>query len=773
MKYLSIFLKSVWLNIGGILSVVAIYYLLIVIDQGIDVVIQSGENLSPAICTIAGCVLWAVILWYSGRMLSYIKQQKRYDKNPVDMDTVDAKQKAQIMFTTRLQKHMPRLIAFNCFVCLQAAIISLPTATPTLDGWLLLVFIMVHNVFYFLLNASVKAGAPRWKRIVAVTFMVFYSILIITFIMKWAVGDVAGGTNRHIFWLFCYMLIFFLLECIAVVFFIKRRERIDREKAIDDSFPDNRITRIMNFLKIREDFIGAEQWGFKFFTAFAIVAAVMYFFGIFSILFSCFMGALAFALLAMGIIIGLSNIITMINIRTRVNFFLFIYIWAFCVGSVKDPYNVRTVKAKEDFSYAAIRPSTDKYLNDWFYKRMKLMENSDVYKNNPDKKFDVYIVLSDGGASRAGQWSSSVLCDLQDKSVAADPQNTFKDHLLCLAGASGGTIGNTAFYSLLKANEEHPVQDFRKHSDSFFRKDFLTFTLGRMLGPDIFQYIIPFCFDNRADALERGFSESPAEGDVSQKIDTLIPHFYNRPLSKVYDYSGSLPLLFINVTQVDNSYPGVISPIIPKREKQKWYRTDVLELVDSLKKKDAKTDIRYSTAAALSSRFPFVSPAGKIHDRYFVDGGYYDNSGAGTTLEFLQQLRVYLASKKGTPAYDRFTYHILHLTNSDTKKKPSGRIHPLTNDLATPLLTVLKTSDTGTGFGNDVLKEYFRENFNRDTVTSYINYSLYKTKFKKGEKEDMAFPMSWVISEYHLQRMVDTLKREHRINSNKFAFLNK
>lgn len=773
MKYLSIFLKSVWLNIGGILSVIAIYYLLTVIDQGVDVVIQSGENLSPALCTIAGCILWAGILWYSGRMLSYIKQQKRYDKNPVDMNNVDAKQRAVIMFTTRLQKHMPRLIAFNCFVCLQAAIISLPTASPTLDGWFLVLFILAHNAFYFLLNTSFKAGASRAKRILTFTFIAFYSFLVITFITKSAVGDIAIGANRHIFWLFCYMLIFFLLECLAVFFFIKRRERIDRDRAEDESFPENGITKIMNFLKIREDFIGAEQWGFKLFTVFALIAAIMYFSGIFSIDISCFMGALSFALLAMAIIIGIANIITMINIRTRINFFLFIYIWAFIVGSFNDPYKVRTLKAKEDFTYAAIRPSTDKYLNDWFYKRMKLMEKSEVYKNNPDKKFDVYVVLSDGGASRAGQWSSSVLCDLQDMSVRQDPNNTFKDHLLCLAGASGGTIGNTAFYSLLKADEEHPIEGYRKYSDSFFEKDFLTFTLGRMLGPDIFQYIIPFCFDNRADALERGFSGSPAEDHIAPEIDTLIPHFYNRPLSKVYDYSGKLPLLFINVTQVDNSYPGVISPIIPKREKQKWYRTDVLELVDSLKMKDLRTDIRYSTAAALSSRFPYVSPAGKIHDRYFVDGGYYDNSGAGTTLEFLQQLKVYLASKKGTPIYDRFTYHILHLTNSDTKKKPSGRIHPLTNDLATPLLTVLKTSDTGTGFGNDVLKEYFRENFNKDTITSYINYSLYKTKFKKGEKEDMPFPMSWVISDYHLKRMVDTLQREHKNNKGKFEFLKK
>ncbi|MDV6169696.1 hypothetical protein R1T16_14765 [Flavobacterium sp. DG1-102-2] len=771
MKHLSILFKSIWLNIGSILSVIAIYYLLIVVDQGIDVVIQAGENLFPAFCTITGCVLWAVILWYSGRMLSYIKQQKKHDKNPVDMNAVDQKQRALIMYTTQLQKHMPRLIAYNCFVCLQAAIISLPTASPTLDGWWLVLFISLHNCFYFFLNAAIKKDVELWKRIVAIGFAALYSITIITFIVRWQDGNIEVGTNRHIFWLNIYMLVFFMLQCFAVIFFVKRRESIDRSRAKDDSYPQNSITKIMTFLKIREDFIGAEQWGFKLFTGFAMVAIFMYLSGIFSIYVSAFMGALAFALLAMGIIIGLSNIITMINIRTRINFFLFLYIWAFIMGGINDPYCVRTIAASPDFSYMKDRPSTDKYLNDWFLRRMDLMKTNRTYIKNPDKKFDIYIVLSDGGASRAGQWSSSVMCDLQDKSVAKDPNNSFKEHILCLAGASGGSVGNTAFYALLKADDEKGIKKYRKYSDSFFQKDFLTFTLGRLLGPDIFQYIIPLGLDNRADVLERSFSESPAEDNITPEYDTVIPHYYGRPLSKVYDFSGRLPLLFINTTQVDNSYPGVISPVIPKKDKLKWYRTDVLSLVDSLKKKDSRTDIRFSTAAVLSSRFPFVSPAGKIHDRYFVDGGYYDNSGAGTTLEFLKQLKAYLALKKGNPAYDRFTFHILHLTNSDTKKKASGRIHPLTNDLASPLLTVLKTSDTGTGFGDEVLREYFSENFNSDTLRSYINYSLYKTAVKKGEKEDMSFPMSWVISDYHLKRMKDTLAREHNSNKDKFEFM--
>jgi hypothetical protein len=61
-------------------------------------------------------------------------------------------------------------------------------------------------------------------------------------------------------------------------------------------------------------------------------------------------------------------------------------------------------------------------------------------------------------------------------------------------------------------------------------------------------------------------------------------------------------------------------------------------------------DIRLSTAALLSARFPYVSPSGRITCKgrstptsYVVDGGYFDTSGASTVVELWQALQPTVA----------------------------------------------------------------------------------------------------------------------------------
>jgi hypothetical protein len=61
----------------------------------------------------------------------------------------------------------------------------------------------------------------------------------------------------------------------------------------------------------------------------------------------------------------------------------------------------------------------------------------------------------------------------------------------------------------------------------------------------------------------------------------------------------------------------------------------------------AQRDLRLSTAALNSARFPFVSPAGRIPYHggdidlelgHLIDGGYFENDGAFTTLKLLETL---------------------------------------------------------------------------------------------------------------------------------------
>jgi hypothetical protein len=54
--------------------------------------------------------------------------------------------------------------------------------------------------------------------------------------------------------------------------------------------------------------------------------------------------------------------------------------------------------------------------------------------------------------------------------------------------------------------------------------------------------------------------------------------------------------------------------------------------------------IPLSTAAHMSARFTYVSPAGRFPDgTHVVDGGYFENSGATTALEILMRIKEYCA----------------------------------------------------------------------------------------------------------------------------------
>ena len=63
--------------------------------------------------------------------------------------------------------------------------------------------------------------------------------------------------------------------------------------------------------------------------------------------------------------------------------------------------------------------------------------------------------------------------------------------------------------------------------------------------------------------------------------------------------------------------------------------------VDVIKLLDKKVDITLTSASILGARFPYLSPAGRIGRNYFVDGGYFDNSGAGVVQEMIRAYYQY------------------------------------------------------------------------------------------------------------------------------------
>jgi hypothetical protein len=713
------FLRAIWLYIAGVFGLIVIYFLLTRIEQGIDVVIHAGEKTGPGFWSVIAALTWAFLVWYSSRLVSYAKEHKTKG--------------ILIVF----HRHFPRMLAYNCFVSIQTAIFSLRSIYNMHGIWFWL-FIIGHNALYFLLTLMWdQRGKPRSmmrRSLPPIVLILTYLFLLLQSLF--ALSSVSNNyARRDKFNLLLLALVLFICEVLIVKLFITRRAMIDRNKKVGDQ-PPNDKGKLMRLIRMDQQYISAESTNFLIFNIFYLVALVLYGFVVFSIRLSDDFGPLAFVLLALGVLIGLSNLITYFSIIANFNLYVIFFAFAFIMGTFTDPYKVRLLRNEPQRPFGE-RLDVKSHLHEWLKNKETLIARYDSIH-----KFEIFIVLSDGGASRSGNWVSANLCQLEDSSRLEDSTNKFSDHILCMAGASGGTIGNCVFYSLLKGERENKLKRLLPESDLFFKGDFLTYTLGRYLGPDLFRHILPVrVVADRGAALEIAMSDGTA--------DSMLSSYLNQPLKKIYDSSGSMPALFFNSTSVKDGMPGEISSIQLPSHSQ---RIDILNLLDKSAKQGNEDDMRFVTAAVMSSRFPYLSPAGNILGNYFVDGGYFDNSGAGIVLEYMENLKMILRDTTD-PEIIKIKgilhFNLIHIINDpttfDTAEK---RMNPMVNDLFTPLITLANLQGASTKIADGLLNNYFKD-FNKDKDTSLYQFSLYDPI----QINEEPYPMSWIISDYNLYRM--------------------
>jgi hypothetical protein len=697
--YARYFLKSLWLYSPGVITIVLAYFILINLSQGRDVVMQVGESLSSFACLVPAVLLWAFFLWYSSRLLGY--EKKFVDPN----------------WPLNFLSTFPRVLAYNAFVSIQAAILSLPTILDW-GFWSIIIFICVHNSYYFLLTEVFGTKRKRTPLFITTAIAISYVITL------WIIHS-DKSLHQHYLPLVVILLVVFQLG--SLFFFVRRRVRID--KNAKSSYRKDEIDYVTLFkirvIKLPIWFKEYEQRTFSIFNLVA-TAAIVWDITLFnSISVAYHVGPLAVVLLAFGILAGLANIIAHQSMRKGINFFLILLLLAIGIGSLKkvgDPYQVELTQATSPNVYSQ-RPTLESYLKNW----------TTVHANaiNAVDTFPVYFVLADGGASRSGYWVASVLAAWQDESIKQN--DPFSDHLLCLSGASGGSVGNATFYGLLKFP---PKNDYLNPAQDFLSQDFLTYSIAHYLGPDLARHFINLPTADRAAAISHTFDywgEQYLSNAFSQNVDALL------------DSTGRLPMLFINVTSVQEGTPSIISSI---RLNGVSDRLDILSIVDN-----NKSNLSFSTATMLGARFPYISPAGIIDEHAFVDGGYFDNSGAGMVHEVLQAIKKLTETTKDDTLrslLQKLKVRIVHITNSP-KSEPIKPIHPLANDLAAPLLTVFNTYSSQTEVNDRRLESFLKDYCNCNDSIRQIN--LYE------HAPNETYPMNWVISDYQIEKMNARLER--------------
>ena len=721
------FVRAVWLFFPAILFLFLTYECFWKLSQGKDVMIITLENRKVFGLFLLALTFWVIITWYTSRLVAKAKEFQDSDRH--------------LMWTT-LRVQGPRILAFTCITIVILAFFQLSyPETPKLSTGICNILFWFSFSWYFFVyqfwnkvleknDEDVRRKIKFWQKVRLYTYIFLTAATLVVVLYKWIWG--------LIILLLCYQIGF-------VIIILIRRNIIDakneysfqnRERYQTTSKELSVWKKIKQLVTDKED----KQY-FRAINSVSLLAAIIYFSTIFSVGFSTWIGSFPFLFLAFGVLLGLGNIIAIFSVLLRFNFHILFLTLAFLVGYISEPHYIRLTDKQNTNVRFDKRQDLKDFFNGWINdpERKKILSDTGV------KNYPVYFVMANGGASRSGYWAASVMSKMEDET-----KGSFSKHLFCLSGASGGSVGNATFFSILRSKENLLKTDTTASpclnaTKEYLKSDFLTYTLARTLGPDIFRNLFTlYNVNDRASALS--FALENAAGKKAFLNDSL-----GVPFSEIITQQNQpyhLPILCINTTRMQDGGPGVISNI-KITDSVFNSRIDVLSLLDEQK------DMKLSTGVVLGASFPYLSPAGRIdhkscdtcqaHPNYFVDGGYFDNSGAGAVFEIIFTLRQLLETQPFLQYKNKLEFNILHITNDPASELELTSINPLVNDLAAPVKTLLGAYGTQTSVNDLRLKKYINGIYANTDHYKYL--SLYKSK------DSMNYTMSWVISKYVLDAM--------------------
>jgi hypothetical protein len=290
----------------------------------------------------------------------------------------------------------------------------------------------------------------------------------------------------------------------------------------------------------------------------------------------------------------------------------------------------------------------------------------------------VILVTASGGGIRAAYWTAAALARMQR--IAG-----FEDNLFAISGVSGGSLGASVYVTLKRHQLDHGVpQDIGAAVREVLAQDFLSPVVAGMLFPDLAQRFIPLPLPwaDRQRFLE--LSWEAALGEAGGLFGAAFSGLYSG------DARFRLPSLLLNATLVDSGQRAVVSNL-----RLDEFSDTVDLLADGLATRLAPV----SAAAGMSARFTYVSPAGTVERAQgeplrVVDGGYFENSGAASVLDLLNQIRK--AQRRYRPILilirnDPQAPDVCRRGDGDGEPPPGGTFNAALSELAAPFQALLNT----------------------------------------------------------------------------------
>jgi hypothetical protein len=322
--------------------------------------------------------------------------------------------------------------------------------------------------------------------------------------------------------------------------------------------------------------------------------------------------------------------------------------------------------------------------------RSALLDQSDVSPPNVVRQWErvrqpipnapAIIVATAGGGIRAAAWTTQVLTGLESESRQLGCPVTLSSSLLAISSVSGGSVGNMFFVAGYDSQSGQLSGDpAALHSIRFNSARSTLSAVGwGLLYPDsartlpLIGMLVPQTVD-RGWALENawiaGWKDPPNISNWRKDVA-----------------AGHRPAAIFNATAAENGERFLIAST-------DFDEVLLSDLTGKLEDKNtiqfsktfAHYDVPVATAARLSATFPYVSaeaqashgpPKARVH---VGDGGYYDNSGVLSALEWLEQASSAL---KGHPV-------LLLLIDSEPGSPETGKRWSWQRQLISPLDTLL------------------------------------------------------------------------------------
>jgi hypothetical protein len=416
--------------------------------------------------------------------------------------------------------------------------------------------------------------------------------------------------------------------------------------------------------------------------------------------------------------------------------------------------------------------------------RADVLGSFQTWYNLVDKNYGVgtmhplYIVATEGGGIRAAYWTAIVLGTLQD----ANPN--FAPHLFAISGVSGGSLGATVFDALL-AEPTTASFKFKDKAHAILGQDFLSPALASMLYPDLVQRFIPFPihYFDRGRSLELGWEKAWRDTMGNDRFaESFVDLWKPGPNSREW-----MPSLFLNGTSVEKGNRIITSNL--RVTNSFLDAEDAAEKLVShnLDATEAACHIPLSTAAHMSARFTFVSPAGRFADgSHIVDGGYFENSAATTAGEIVKRIKDYCAYKK----IANVDVKVIVISNNPRKPsiapakpgpeppgpkrtQPTVIVGQFIGELTAPLYTLLNTRDARGTYAQKAIgreQRRFKVGVVEAPPEAESSQALTKDIVYFGLRDkNVPLPLGWMLSAAAAKTIREQINQDDEVVQNQSA----